>query len=386
MGAACSGAPPSSAYRRETMLKTFKTTLDDWKVTRDEADVLYEAFDGADRTRDGFINQTEFLRMLGLRQSAFTKRIFGLFDANGNDEVDFGEFVTMCWSYMCMSRWATIQLAFALYDADDSGDVEGSEVRQMMEELTADPNFDTSMLSDLNLDRVSVGAEAARHLRVTLETFAAFSLKHPSILYPALRVQEDFRSKVGGLGFWSAICSRRAGGRGLDDIKDFQTRLKSAVVANQGLSAAMNVIRDGRLSDKDLAPRKEVAKVREVHSQYFGRATGLVRQLSRAASRAFLSPGKGPQSSAADAERRRAGGGNRGGQRRPAAAGGGGGGGGAGGMKRGLTMRLLDAVRKTQAASAFTTAAKKGGSGSGGGGGGGAGAAPSRRGIRVQPS
>ena len=80
MGAMCSSEPPSSSFRREAMLKTFKATLDDWKVTRDEADVLYEAFDGADRTRDGFINQTEFFRMLNLKSTAFTKRIFGLFD------------------------------------------------------------------------------------------------------------------------------------------------------------------------------------------------------------------------------------------------------------------------------------------------------------------
>ena len=347
MGAMCSSEPPSSSFRRETMLKTFKTTLDDWKVTRDEADVLYEAFDGADRTRDGFINQTEFFRMLNLKSTAFTKRIFGLFDANGNDEVDFGEFVTMCWSYMCMSKYAMILLAFALYDADDSGDVEASEVREMLGELEADPNFDTRMVSDLNLDKVSLGDN--RKLRITLETFTLFALKHPSVLYPALRVQEDFRQKVGGVGFWSAICSRRAGGRGLDEIKQFQTSLKLAVVNNQGLSDALNIIRDGRLKDADLAPRKEAQRVKMEHSQFFGRGSGLVRQMTRAVL------GGAPQQARdeRDAVSRRAGGGNRGGRKQPdkvaSQAG--------PGMKRGMTARLLDAVRKTQAVSSISKGA-----------------------------
>jgi len=280
MGAVCSSEPPSSALRRETMLSTFRATLDDWRVTRDEADVLYEAFDGADRTRDGFINQLEFLRMLNLKSTAFTKRIFGLFDANGNDEVDFGEFVTMCWSYMCMSKYAMILLAFALYDADDSGDIEASEVRDMLGELQADPNFDMRMVSDLNLDKVSLGDN--RKLRITLETFTLFALKYPSVLYPALRVQEDFRQKVGGFGYWTAICSRRAGGRGLDEIKQFQAAIKVAVVSNQGLSEALNIIRDGRLKDQDLAPRKESQRIKMEHSQFFGRGSGLVRQMTRA--------------------------------------------------------------------------------------------------------
>ena len=352
MGAICSTEPPSSALRRETMLKTFRATLDDWRIARDEADVLYEAFDGADRTRDGYINQIEFLRMLNLKSSAFTKRIFGLFDANSNDEVDFGEFVTMCWSYMTMSRFATIQLAFALYDADDSGDVEAGEVQDMLSELERDPNFDTRMVSDLNLNQVTLGDK--RNLRITLETFTLFSLKYPSVLYPALRVQEDFRQKVGGQGFWSAACSRRAGGRGLDDIKQFQNALKSAVVMQQGLSEALNIIRDGRLGDKDLAPRKEGQRAREEHSRLFGRGVGIMRQMSTL----IASPQK--RADDRDEANRRAGGGNRGGRKapRPAAAVAPGG----GGMKRGMTQRLLDAVRKTQAVNAMASVGKaKGG-------------------------
>jgi Ca2+-binding EF-hand superfamily protein len=356
MGALCSSEPPSSGLRRETMLSTFRSTLDDWRITRDEADVLYESFDGADRSRDGYITQPEFLRMLNLKSSAFTKRIFGLFDANGNDEVDYGEFVTMCWSYMCMSKYAMVQLAFALYDADDSGDVEASEVAAMLGELEADPNFDTRMISDLSLDKVSAGER--RSLRITLETFTCFALKFPSVLYPALRVQEDFRSKVGGAGFWSAICSRRAGGRGLDEIKAFQAALKVAVVQNQGLSEALNIIRDGRLGEKDLAPRKEAARVKLQHSQNFGRGNpSMLRQVS-----SLVGLGsKPPPRAKADEPSRRAGGGNRGGRKPPSKAGGGGGGGSAPPIKRGMTQRLLDAVRKTQAVSAVAKGAKGGG-------------------------
>jgi len=328
------------------MLSTFRTTLDDWKVTRDEADVLYEAFDGADRSRDGYINQLEFLRMLNLKSSAFTKRIFGLFDANGNDEVDFGEFVTMCWSYMCMSKYAMVLLAFALYDADDSGDVEASEVAAMLGELEADPNFDTRMISDLSLDKVSVGER--KNLRITLDTFTCFALKYPSVLYPALRVQEDFRSKIGGPGFWSAICSRRAGGRGLDEIKAFQVALKAAVVQRQGLSEALNIIRDGRLGEKDLAPRKEAAKVKSEHSHFFGRGTGLMRQVS---SLVGMGP-KGPKRAPADDPSRRAGGGNRGGRKPPSKSA------ANAPVKRGMTQRLLDAVRKTQAVNTVAKGAK----------------------------
>ena len=230
MGCSSSAIGPSSKLRRDIVLDTFRATLDDWRVTREESGVLYDVFDTADSSRDGYMRQAEFMTMLGLRRSAFTQRIFGLFDANANAEVDFGEFVAMSWSYMSPSVYSLIALSFALYSgvaasggaggpAERRDTITADDVQAVVAELLEDPNFDTSMLADAALDRVTVGSK--RHLLITPERFALFALKHPAVLYPALRVQESFRQKVGGTHFWSAVSLRRAGETGAAAARNF---------------------------------------------------------------------------------------------------------------------------------------------------------------------
>lgn len=351
----------SSKERREAILDTFQRVLDEWRISRAEASVLYSVFDGADLTRDGYINAIEFFRALNYRESPFTRRIYGLFDANANSEVDFGEFVTMAWSYMSPSPYSLVMLGFALFDDDDSGDVSAEEVAQVVRELYNDPNFDRALIADLNIDGVSVGGPK-RKMLITRERFSQFAVKYPAILYPALRVQESFRHTIGGVQFWRACASRRAGEEGIAKLQAFNERV-TASVRRGGLSEAMGIVRDGRVGTIDLGSANDVVAMKKQHNHLFGKSGGFLRQMSsllglRSAKDPDL-PGRDKAAKRPPPSRpRQAGGGGRDSGER-------GGGEGADARKdkadarkkmtRGMTARLLEAVKSASGANKSKT-------------------------------
>jgi Ca2+-binding EF-hand superfamily protein len=333
----------SSKERKDVMLTTFKRTLDEYRVGRLESETLYHVFDGGDETRDGFLNRGEFFDMLGYKNSAFSRRIFDLFDTNTSHELDFGEFVTMAWNYMTPTPFALVKLMFALCDANDSGEITPDEVVKVADELLVDPNFDTSMLSEMNLSLVSLKKKI---YVLNFERFGQVAMKYPAILYPALRVQESFRNKVGGLAFWNNLTAKRAGDRTAGTLHSFLQTVRSKAL-NHGLAEALTVIRDGKVSDEELGSSKEFNNQRMSHSRLFNRSGGFARKLSKLSS-AFFGASRNDLD---DAPRKRSR--NRANKppapKKPS-------------LIRGATQRLLEAVKRTKRA-ADEGPADKGGSG-----------------------
>ena len=268
----------SSKERKDVMLNTFKRTLDEYRIGRLEAETLYHVFDGGDNSRDGFLNRGEFFEMLGYKNSAFSRRIFDLFDTNASHELDFGEFITMAWNYMTPTPFALIKLMFALCDSNDSGEITPDEVVKVADELMEDPNFDTSMLSEMNLNQVSMKKKI---FILNFTRFGQVAMKFPALLYPALRVQESFRNKIGGLAFWNNLTTKRAGEKSASSLHSFLQTVRSKAM-NHGLAEALTIIRDGKVSDADLGSSKEFNNQKMSHSRLFNRSGGFARKLSGA--------------------------------------------------------------------------------------------------------
>lgn len=64
-------------------------------VSLDEVKKLYNQFNSiaSSRDDDGVIDREEFQQALGLKDSLFVKRMFSLFDSDGNGKIDFREFI-----------------------------------------------------------------------------------------------------------------------------------------------------------------------------------------------------------------------------------------------------------------------------------------------------
>lgn len=99
--------------------------------------------------------------------------------------------------------------------------------------------------------------------------FARYALKNPSILYPALHVQEVLREIICGKAFWLAATERRAGKAEVQQVVDFCDTIKLEV-RQQNLLQAIVGMMDGLVVAEDLAPTGDVERIRDVWSKTFG--------------------------------------------------------------------------------------------------------------------
>ena len=63
-------------------------------VTKQELTKLFTNFKKLDRNGDGFLSKDEFLQIEALQQNPLVARVLEIFDDDGNDKIDFTEFVS----------------------------------------------------------------------------------------------------------------------------------------------------------------------------------------------------------------------------------------------------------------------------------------------------
>lgn len=123
----CTSSTSTPELRKQIQMKAVARHLDRLGAQRSEADALYAVFELSDGSKDGFLQAQELEKLMKLpglppssdpSKSAFRKRIFSLFDKNGDGDISYGEFVNALFQYCAMTRYSLITFAFDLMDKD----------------------------------------------------------------------------------------------------------------------------------------------------------------------------------------------------------------------------------------------------------------------------
>eukprot|EP00873_Tetraselmis_striata_P006113 jgi/Tetstr1/426377/TSEL_016689.t1 len=110
-------------------------------ISKAELDILQDLFERSDSDGSGLIGVEELpamLRVLGLNPLEFTvKELLKEFDTSSDGELDYGEFVALWYAYReeRSREDVTLEVAFAFFDIDDTGDIEREEFTTAMMEL-----------------------------------------------------------------------------------------------------------------------------------------------------------------------------------------------------------------------------------------------------------
>jgi len=134
---------------------------------------------------DGVIDIAEFQQALGLKNSAFAERIFRVFDMNKDDVINFKEFV--CGLSVFCSKGTVdekLALSFKLYDRDEDGFIDKSELMSMLRAIMFD-----NMLFQLSDDHIRAlvdstftEADVNGDGLISFEEYKVLVNKHPTIL------------------------------------------------------------------------------------------------------------------------------------------------------------------------------------------------------------
>ncbi len=171
--------------------------------------------------------------------------MYALFDQDGSNDLDFGEWLAATVRFCTYARGALVSLAFHLADSDADGAISAEEVAALARGLADDPALHIDAAAVLAAASptaadgsgaaataaaeaaaaaapapspdagaaaaapAAAAAAAAAPLRITERAFMSFALRNPAITLPALRLQEKLRAEMGGEEFWEAASRRR---------------------------------------------------------------------------------------------------------------------------------------------------------------------------------
>lgn len=181
-----SSAPSScvlpARIRTEELIKLCQSSHFD----RTQVEKLYELFKviSSSGDDDGLIDKSEFQRALGLKRNLFVDRMFELFDANGDQSINFAEFVAGLSTFTTRAKPAEkAKFSFKMYDFNGDELIDKQELGRMLQATIDENKLNISPAQAQQLiDDTFEEANTATPGYITFEEYSAMVSKKPQLL------------------------------------------------------------------------------------------------------------------------------------------------------------------------------------------------------------
>jgi serine/threonine-protein phosphatase 2B regulatory subunit len=135
----------TSSLRPEEIEEMQKGT----NFTQKEIKRLYKRFKKLDKDGNGCITSDEFFMIPELAVNPLVKRVISIFDANGDDSVNFKEFISALSVFNARGdKNAKLEFAFKVYDIDNDGFISNGELFKVLKMMVG------NNLSDVQLQQI----------------------------------------------------------------------------------------------------------------------------------------------------------------------------------------------------------------------------------------
>ncbi|KAJ8574962.1 hypothetical protein ON010_g4248 [Phytophthora cinnamomi] len=185
---------------------------------------MLRAFRREEQLGDGEITTGEFFSMIHEQPRQLTTGLFeevGL--ARNIKRLRFDDFVLCVATVATWSKTELLHYAFKQFDVDESGVMDGRELRAFCEGLKNDSNISLYFTKNVNTAREKIAAREQNHLTrgvpgqldldantvVDLQDLAKGTTEFQIAFYPLLQLQQNVRACSLGEGFWAGVAQRR---------------------------------------------------------------------------------------------------------------------------------------------------------------------------------
>eukprot|EP00483_Globobulimina_turgida_P013404 UN13428 len=145
------------------------------KFSNDELQRLFRNFKSLDANNDGYLSKEEFLQIEALQQNPLVSRVLEIFDDDGNDKIDFSEFVQAL-SIFCANdqeeKVAKVKFAFRIYDVNNDGYISNGDLFRILKIMVGD-NLNDTQLQQL-VDRTILQADKDKDGKLSVTEFQNF--------------------------------------------------------------------------------------------------------------------------------------------------------------------------------------------------------------------
>jgi serine/threonine-protein phosphatase 2B regulatory subunit len=133
--------------------------------------ILYKKFLTLDKDASGSVSLDEFLKIPQLAANPLLARIVRLFDKDGNDEVEFNEFIGALATFHSGTSQDKLKFVFKIYDIDGDGFISNGELFKVLKMMVGD-NLNDVQLQQL-VDKTIIKADTDNDGKVSFDEFLA---------------------------------------------------------------------------------------------------------------------------------------------------------------------------------------------------------------------
>lgn len=204
MGCCCSCCKLCGGFEvNEDIEGQDRESLSDMKrlgLDRGEINTFFRAFKKVDRMKQDCILISDLLRFLGINEVPLTMGAFGELDLSTDGMLNFREFTLSSWIFCARRQEGISDMAFSMYDKNDSGDLTTNEISTMVKECYGQISEEHNVWSILEK------FDTNRDSKVSRNEFVIMCKKHPIILHPALNFQSKLKNLISSSKkFWNKI-------------------------------------------------------------------------------------------------------------------------------------------------------------------------------------
>ncbi|CAF0968230.1 unnamed protein product [Brachionus calyciflorus] len=156
----------------------------------DEIRRLGKRFRKLDLDGSGSLSVDEFMSIPDLQQNPLVQRVIDIFDADGNGEVDFREFIQGISQFSVNGdKEAKLKFAFKIYDMDRDGFISNGELFQVLKMMVGN-NLKDAQLQQI-VDKTIIYADKDNDGKISFEEFK-------SVIDESLRANIESKMTVHG--------------------------------------------------------------------------------------------------------------------------------------------------------------------------------------------
>jgi serine/threonine-protein phosphatase 2B regulatory subunit len=185
-GGGCRGVSASGQWREHLPSRAAPTDTHTLPLARAQVEKLYELFKviSSSGDDDGLIDKSEFQQALGLKRNLFVDRMFELFDANGDKNINFTEFVAGLSVFTKRAKGEEkARFSFRMYDFNADGKIDKAELGRMLQATIEENSLNiTPEAAQELLDATFAEAECAEAGTMTFDEYQALVTKKPQLL------------------------------------------------------------------------------------------------------------------------------------------------------------------------------------------------------------
>jgi serine/threonine-protein phosphatase 2B regulatory subunit len=164
-----------TAYRKEELKMGNENSLPMEMCSNFDADEirrLGKRFRKLDLDNSGALSVEEFMTIAELQQNPLVQRVIDIFDADGNGEVDFKEFIQGVSQFSVKGdKLSKLRFAFRIYDMDNDEYISNGELFQVLKMMVGNNLKDTQLQQIV--DKTIVFADKDEDGKISFDEFCS---------------------------------------------------------------------------------------------------------------------------------------------------------------------------------------------------------------------